>query len=133
MHQIYSLNKILNMKGKAINATMQGSFSIQKPFLFIACHCCYCCHSQGTPFTTPRHITFEFLERSGALLTPSRVAQIAQIRNTVESLESSFVNLKLKTESKLGEMVTLRQTFQDKCFSLAQSQKNRHQFFSIKM
>ena len=55
-------------------------------------------------------------------MTPSRVAQIAQIKDTVESLESSFVNLKLKTESKFGEMVT-QQTFQDKSFSLAQSQK----------
>ena len=50
--------------------------------------------TQGTPFSTPRHITSKFLERSGALLTPSRVAQIAQIKDTVESLESSFVNLK---------------------------------------
>ena len=76
----------------------------------------------STPFTTPKDITSKFLERSGTVLSPARIAQIGQIKDTVTSLESNFIEFKLNTEAKLSGTVS-QELFQDKIHSLTQSHK----------
>ena len=72
--------------------------------------------------STPTNVSSKFLERSGAFLTPSRIAQISQIKDSVISLKEKFVNFKICTENKLAEMVN-NQAFQDKLDIVSQSQK----------
>ena len=59
----------------------------------------------STLFTTPKDITSKFLERSGAVLSPARIAHIGQIKDTVTSLESNFIEFELNTEAKLSGTV----------------------------
>ena len=77
----------------------------------------------STPFTTPKDITSKFLERSRAVLSPARIAQIGQIKDTVTSLESNFIEFKLNTEAKLSGTVS-QELFQDKIHSLTQLTQN---------
>ena len=81
-------------------------------------------HTPITPSVsvTPSSIANKFLERSGAVLSPARIAQISQIKDTVGTLETKFVDLKLLTENKLEDTIS-KQTFDDKIFSLTQSHK----------
>ena len=83
-------------------------------------------------FTTPTNISSKFLERSGAVLTPSRTAQISQIKDSVISLEDKFVNFKICTENKLAEMVN-NQAFQDKLDTVFQSQKTETRILQTKI
>ena len=83
-------------------------------------------------FTTPTNISSKFLERSGAVLTPSRIAQISQIKDSVISLEDKFVNFKICTENKLAEMVN-NQAFQDKLDTVSQSQKTETRILQSKI
>ena len=76
----------------------------------------------NAPFTTPKDITSKFLERSGAVLSPARIAQIGKIKDTVTSLESNFVEFKLNTEAKLLGTIS-QEFFQDKIHSSTQSHK----------
>ena len=62
------------------------------------------------------------MERSGAVLSPARIAQISQIKDTVGTLETKFVDLNLLTENKLEDTIS-KQTFDDRIFSLTQSHK----------
>ena len=78
--------------------------------------------TSSTPFTTPKDKTSKFLERSGAVLSPARIAQIGQIKDTVTSLESNFIEFKLNTEAKLSGTVS-QEFSQDKIHSLTQSHK----------
>ena len=83
-------------------------------------------------FTTPTNISSKFLERSGAVLTPSRIAQISHIKDSVISLEDKFVNFKICTENKLAEMVN-NQAFQDKLDTVSQSQKTETRILQSKI
>ena len=75
-----------------------------------------------TQFSTPKNssITRKFLERSGSFLSPSRIAQISQTKDTVGRLEAEFATFKLSIERRLLETV-VSQLFQDMICSLTQS------------
>ena len=89
-------------------------------------------YSSPLSFTTPTNISSKFSERSGAVLTPSRIAQISQIKDSVISLEDKFVNFKICTENKLAEMVN-NQAFQDKLDIVSQSQKTETRILQSKI
>ena len=78
-------------------------------------------YSSPLSFTTPTNISSKFLQRSGAVLTPSRIAQISQIKDSLISLEDKFVNFKIYTENRLAEMVN--NEAKDKLNIVSQSQK----------
>ena len=75
-----------------------------------------------TKFSTPKNssTTTKFLERSGSFLSPSRIAQIQQTKETVGRLEAEFATFKLSIERRLLERDD-NQLFQDKIYSLTQS------------
>ena len=81
-------------------------------------------YSSPLSFTTPTNISSKFLKRSNGVLTPSRIAQISQIKDSVISLEDKFVNFKICTENKLAEMVN-NQGFQDKLDTVFQETETR--------
>ena len=89
-------------------------------------------YSSPLSFTTPPNISSKFLERSAAVLTPSRIAQISQIKGSLISLEDKFVNFKICTENKLAEMVN-NQAFQHKLDSVSQFQKTETRILQSKI
>ena len=64
-------------------------------------------------------ITSKFLERGGLALTPSGVAQITQIKETVSCLESKFASFKTNTDNRLADSVS-NEMFQDKITAINQ-------------
>ena len=80
--------------------------------------------SSVTFFSTPlnKSIASKFLERGGLVLTPSRVTQITQIKETVSCLEFEFATFKINTDNRLADSVS-HEMFQDKITAINQQHK----------
>ena len=76
--------------------------------------------SFSTPLNTS--IASKFLERDGLVLTPSIVAHVTQIKETVTCLESEFASFKFNTDNRLADSIS-NEMFQDKIIAINRQHK----------